>query len=95
MSTIPIRKRVVTGAVGAAIAGLAAPALLFLGAGSAQAVPVSERGPVAIIEPSLPHAPTITTHRPPGHVSIKAVPPLVSPPLVWGAFDSPAAIVGD
>jgi hypothetical protein len=95
MNTTRIYKRVVTGAVGAAIAGAAAPALLFLGAGTAQAVPVSERGPVAIIDGSLPHVPTIITQRAPGHVSIKAVPPLVSPPLVWGAFDSPAAIVGD
>ena len=38
-------------AVGAAIAGAAAPALLFLGAGTAQAIPdVSERGAVAIID---------------------------------------------
>jgi hypothetical protein len=95
MRTTPTRKRFITGAVGAAIAGMAAPALLFLGAGTAQAVPVSERGPVAIIDGSLPNVPTINTHRQPGHVSIKAVPPLVSPPLVWGAFDSPAPIVGD
>ncbi len=38
-------------AVGAAIAGAAAPALLFLGAGTAQAIPdVSERGAVAVID---------------------------------------------
>ena len=38
-------------AVGAAIAGVAAPALLFLGAGTAQAIQdVSERGGIAIID---------------------------------------------
>jgi hypothetical protein len=45
MTTIHTRTKPVTAAVGAAIAGLAAPALLFLGAGTAQALPdLSERG---------------------------------------------------
>ena len=49
MSTTHTRS--VTAAVAAAIAGAAAPALLFLGAGSAQAIEdVSERGAVAIID---------------------------------------------
>jgi hypothetical protein len=38
-------------AVGAAIAGAAAPALLFLGAGTAHALPeLSERGAIAVID---------------------------------------------
>lgn len=46
MNTTHTRK-----AVGALIAGAAAPALLFLGAGSAQAIPeISERGALATIE---------------------------------------------
>jgi hypothetical protein len=81
------RTRFVTAAVGAAIAGMAAPALLFLGAGTAHAAPdISEQSSTAA---------TTKVQRAPGHVSIKTVPPLVSPPLVWGAFDSPAPIVGD
>jgi hypothetical protein len=84
MNTTPIRKRFVTGAVGAAIAGMAAPALLFLGTGIAHAVPdVTERT-----------ATTITTQRP-GHVAIQVKPPRVSPPLVWGQFSSPLYILGD
>lgn len=44
-------REAVTAAVGAAIAGAAVPALLFLGAGTAQAIPdVSERGAVAVID---------------------------------------------
>jgi hypothetical protein len=43
--------RSVTAVVGAALVGVAAPALLFLGAGTAQAVQdISERGAVAIID---------------------------------------------
>jgi hypothetical protein len=38
MHTNPTRTKVLTAAVGAVIAGAAAPALLFLGAGTAQAV---------------------------------------------------------
>jgi hypothetical protein len=45
MTTIHTRTTSVTVAVGAAIATVAAPALLFLGAGTAQALPeLSERG---------------------------------------------------
>lgn len=77
MNTTPICKRFVTGAVGAAIAGVATPALLFLGAGTAQA------------------AQDVTTIQRPGHVSIKAEPPRVSPPRVWGPFTSPLPILGD
>jgi hypothetical protein len=46
MRTSPTRKQAIT----AAIAGAAAPAMLFLGAGTAQAIQdVSERGAIAII----------------------------------------------
>jgi hypothetical protein len=48
---ITTHTRSVTAAVGAVIAGAVAPALLFLGAGTAQAVQdISERGAVAIID---------------------------------------------
>ena len=51
MNTTHIRTKLITAAVSAAIAGAAAPALLFLGAGTAEAVQdVSERGAVAIID---------------------------------------------
>jgi hypothetical protein len=84
MSTTSIRKRFVAGTLGAAIAGMAAPALLFLGAGTAQATPdIREH-----------KATTITTQRP-GHVAIQVEPPLVSPPLVWGPFPSLEALLDD
>jgi hypothetical protein len=83
MNTTPIGKKFVAGAIGAAIATMAAPALLFLGSGIAQAVPdVTERT-----------ATTITTQRP-GHVAIQVKPPHVSPPLVWGPFSSHLYILG-
>ncbi len=83
MNTIPIRKRFV---LGAAIAGMAAPALLFLGAGTAQAAQptqdvVSEHGGVTI------------TQRP-GHIAIYAEPQDVTSPLVWGPFTSVLPILG-
>jgi hypothetical protein len=84
MNTTSNHKRIFAGAVGAAIAGMAAPALLFLGAGTAQAMPAfGEHG-----------ATTITTQRP-GHVAIQVAPPLVSPPLVWGQYSSPPFYVGN
>lgn len=84
MKTTPIRKKFVPGALGAAIAGVTAPALLFLGTGTAQAIPnIGEH-----------HATTITTQRP-GHVAIQVAPPLVSPPRVWGQYSSPAFILDD
>jgi hypothetical protein len=67
MRTSPTRKQVIS----AAIAGAAAPALLVLGAGTAQAVHVSERGVIAIIA-ELP------TPRDCG--SCAAVDPLPEPP---------------
>lgn len=55
MATSHPRTKFGTAVVGAAIAGAAAPVLLFLGAGTAQAAPdVSERGSVGIID----HLPT-------------------------------------
>jgi hypothetical protein len=81
MSTTHIRKRLVAGAVGAAIAGMAAPALLILGAGTAQATPEFTE-----------QATTIVTERP-GHVLIQVKPQLVSPPHIWGPFDSPLWVI--
>jgi hypothetical protein len=50
MNTTHTRVKVLTAAVSAAIATIAAPSLLFLGAGTAQATPdISARGPVGII----------------------------------------------
>lgn len=85
MNTTSTRKRIVSGIVGAAIAGAAAPALLFLGAGTAGAVADVEEG----------RGTTTVTHRAPGHVAIHVVPPVVSAPLVWGAYDSPIPIIAD
>jgi hypothetical protein len=84
MNTTSNRKRFVAGALGAAIAGMAAPALLFLGAGTAQALPdISEH-----------NATTIRTERH-GHVAIQVKPQLVSPPLVWGPFPSLEVLLAD
>jgi hypothetical protein len=50
MTTTHTRTKFLTAAVGSVIATMAAPALLFLGAGTAQATPdISARGPVGII----------------------------------------------
>ncbi len=65
MNTISMRKRIVTGIVGAAIAGAAAPALLFLGAGTAGAAATTtftHRAPghVSIhVEPEAVSAPLV------------------------------------
>lgn len=85
MITTPIRKRIIAAAIGAAIAGIAAPALsLFLDAGTAQAMPtISEH-----------NATTITTQRA-SHIAIQVAPPLVSPPHVWGPFSSVDALLAD
>jgi hypothetical protein len=77
MNTTPIRKRL---AVGAAIAGMAAPALLFLGTGIAQAAQASQ-------DVVTEHGGATITQRP-GHVAIYAEPHEVSSPLVWGPFAS-------
>ena len=70
-------------AIRAAITAMAAPALLFLGAGTAQALPdISES-----------NASTITTQRD-GHIAIQ-VAPVVSPPLVWGPFPSLEDLLAD
>jgi hypothetical protein len=84
MNTTSNRKRFVAGALGAAIAGMAAPALLFLGAGTAQAMPdISE------------HNATASTIQRPGHVAIQVAPEPVSPPLVWGPFLSLEDLLAD
>lgn len=84
MITTSIRKRFIAGAMGAAITGMAAPALLFLGAGTAQAMPnISEH-----------NATTITTQRA-SHIAIQVAPPLVSPPHVWGPFSSVEVLLAD
>jgi hypothetical protein len=83
MNTTSNRKTFVAGGLGAAIVGMAAPALLFLGAGTAQAMPdISE------------HNATSTIQRP-GHVAIQVAPAPVSPPLVWGPFPSLEDLLAD
>jgi hypothetical protein len=82
MTTTPNRKKL---AVGTAIVGMAAPALLFLGTGIAQAAQ-SPAGP-------LEHHASVTTIQTPGHVLIQTEPERVSPPLVWGPFSSPLPII--
>lgn len=82
MNTTPNRKKF---AVGAAIASMAAPALLFLGTGIAQAAQTTV-GP-------LEHHATVTTTQSPGHVLIQTEPEEVTPPLVWGPFSNPLEII--
>ena len=71
----------------AAFAGLATPALVLLGAGTAHASDSVKTAPPL-------HGTAITEQRP-GHIAIHAAPPLVSPPLVWGPFDSVGPILDD
>jgi hypothetical protein len=80
MNTTNTRKRIVTGAVGAAIASMAAPVLLFLAAGTAQAGQPTQ-------DIVTEHGGATITQRP-GHIAIYAEPQLVTPPLVWGPFPS-------
>jgi Na+/H+ antiporter NhaA len=49
MTTTRTRKNRITAAIGAAIAGIAAPALLFLGAGTAHAIQDSVKVPRATV----------------------------------------------
>ncbi|HVQ49255.1 MAG TPA: hypothetical protein VMS92_04330 [Mycobacterium sp.] len=77
-------KNIVAGGI-AGIAAVVAPALLFLGGGTAQAAQpaqdvISEHGGATI------------TQRP-GHIAIYAEPQEVSPPLVWGPFSSVVPIL--
>jgi hypothetical protein len=94
MQTTHIHKRFVTRAVGAAIAGAAVPALLFLGAGTAQAaLAADEYGVIAIIDDAVPGPARTNVIERPGHVSIQTEPSLVTPPIVWGPFSSPLPIL--
>jgi len=77
MNTTPNRKRFV---LGAAIASMAAPALLLLGAGTAQAAQPTQ-------DVVTEHGGATITQRP-GHVAIYAEPQEVTSPLVWGPFPS-------
>lgn len=95
MKSTRTRKTIVRAA---AFAALAAPTLLFLGTGTAQAI---EPGSASAIiqhgnlnESPLHRNATTITQRP-GHVAIHAVPQPVSAPRIWGHFTSPLPIVGD
>lgn len=94
-STTLVRKGFAAVAVGAGLFGIAAP--LAVGIQSAHAAPKDRTPAHVVVDQDTPlhrHATTTTTHRS-GHVAVHVQPPLVSPPLVWGAFSSPDAIVGD
>jgi hypothetical protein len=82
MNTTKIRNGFAATAVGAAI--VAAPALLLIGAGSAQAALNLD-----------PHAATTITTQHPGHIAIQVKPAPVSAPIVWGQYDSPSYILED
>jgi hypothetical protein len=82
MNTTKIRNRFASGTVGAAI--VAVPALLLLGAGTAQAASNVD-----------PHAATTITVIHPGHIAIQVEPAPVSAPIVWGQYDSPTYILND
>jgi hypothetical protein len=82
MNATKIRNRFAAGAVGAAI--VAAPALLLIGTGTAQAASSVD-----------PHAATAITVTHPGHIAIQVAPAPVSAPIVWGQYDSPAYILED
>ena len=82
MNTTKIRNRFAAGAVGAGI--VLAPALLLIGAGTAQAASNFDS-----------HAAKTITTQHPGHIAIQVEPAPVSPPIVWGQYDSPIYILGD
>jgi hypothetical protein len=82
MNTTKIRNRIAAGTVGAAI--VAAPALLLIGTGTAQAASNFDG-----------HAATTVTVQHPGHIAIQVEPAPVSAPIVWGQYDSPLYILGN
>lgn len=82
MITTKIRNKFAAGAVGAAI--VAAPALLFVGMGTAQAASTFDG-----------HAARTITTQHPGHIAIQVEPAPVSAPIVWGQYDSPLYILSD
>jgi hypothetical protein len=81
MNTTKIRNTFAASVVGAAI--VAAPALVLIGAGTAQAASNFD-----------PHAATTVTTQHPGHIAIQVEQP-VSAPIVWGQYDSPTYILED
>jgi hypothetical protein len=87
MSTNSKTTRIIAGTVGAAVVSIAAPALLFIGAGSAQAAPAVDNAPTA-------HSTTSIIERP-GHVAIETHPYPVTPPMVWGPFSSVRELLDD
>jgi hypothetical protein len=95
MKSTRTRKRIVSAA---AFAAMAAPTLLFLGTGTAQAI---EPGSASAIiqhgnlnESPLQRNATTITQRP-GHVAIHAIPQPVSAPRIWGQFTTPQQIMAD
>jgi hypothetical protein len=99
MTIIHSRTTSVTAAVGAAIASLAAPALLFLGAGTAQALPeLSERGGILHDLPTPRECPGCHGFNlqpdPPGYPDPGVVDPGVRPPGVIEQHPVGGATVG-
>ena len=82
MNTTKIRNTFAASVVGAAI--VAAPALLLIGAGTAQAASNLDV-----------HAATTIITQHPGHVAVQVEPAPVSAPIVWGQYDSPSYIQED
>jgi hypothetical protein len=89
MNTTHTRTKSITAAVGAAIATVAAPAvLLFVGAGTAQALPdLSERGGILHDLPTPRECGGCDGFNPqpdpPGYPEPDVVDPGVRPPLIW------------
>jgi hypothetical protein len=69
-------------------------AMLF-GAGAVAAAIASAPGAAASSVTTTHDSGGSTTTQRPGHVSIHAEPPVVSPPQVWGSYSSPLFILGD
>ncbi|SEH84633.1 hypothetical protein SAMN04489835_4827 [Mycolicibacterium rutilum] len=68
---------------------------LLLGTGAAAATIASAPAALAATIPSGSDAGQNSTTQRPGHVSIKVVPPAVSPPRIWGPSSSPLFLLGD
>jgi hypothetical protein len=67
----------------------------LLGAGAAAAAIASAPGAAAAGSTTTHESGPATTTQRPGHVSIYAEPPLVSPPHIWGPSSSPLYLLGD
>ena len=68
---------------------------MVVGMGAVAAAIASSPAASAASTTSTHDSGAVTTTQRPGHVSIYAEPPVVSPPKIWGPFSSPLFLLGD